>query len=116
VPGEPGSSALLERIHSTDPDVLMPPPNSNRTLSEQQKATLDRLAAKVTLVEDGGASSEDPSDTDARAPEETKFKAVRLTTESTRETSTRSARTRGPARKARKREAFLAKTLPRAPA
>ena len=42
VPGEPGSSSLLERIHSTDPDVLMPPPNSNRTLSEQQKATLDR--------------------------------------------------------------------------
>ena len=42
VPGEPGSSSLLERIHSTDPDVLMPPPKSNRRLSEQQKATLDR--------------------------------------------------------------------------
>ena len=41
VPGEPGASSLLERIHSTDPDVLMPPPHSNRRLSEQQKATLD---------------------------------------------------------------------------
>ena len=41
VPGEPGASSLLERIHSTDPDVLMPPPHSNRSLSEQQKAALD---------------------------------------------------------------------------
>jgi hypothetical protein len=42
VPGEPGASAVLERIHSTDPDVVMPPPDSNRRLSDSQKATLDR--------------------------------------------------------------------------
>ena len=42
VPGEPGASSLLERIHSTDPDVLMPPPHSNRRLTDQQRATLDR--------------------------------------------------------------------------
>jgi hypothetical protein len=42
VPGEPGASTLLERIHSTDPDVLMPPPNSNRRLSDPQKKILDR--------------------------------------------------------------------------
>ena len=42
VPGEPGASTILERIHSTDPDVLMPPPNSNRRLSEDQKKLLDR--------------------------------------------------------------------------
>jgi hypothetical protein len=42
VPGEPGASSLLERIHSTDGDVLMPPPASNRRLTEAQKAALER--------------------------------------------------------------------------
>jgi len=42
VPGDPGASVMLERIHSTDPDVLMPPPNSNRRLSDEQKKMLDR--------------------------------------------------------------------------
>ncbi|MFM7208153.1 MAG: PSD1 and planctomycete cytochrome C domain-containing protein [Planctomycetaceae bacterium] len=42
VPGEPGASSLLERINSTDPDVLMPPPHANRRLSAEQKTLLDR--------------------------------------------------------------------------
>ena len=42
VPGDPGASVVLERIHSTDADVVMPPPNSNRRLSEDQKQLLDR--------------------------------------------------------------------------
>jgi len=42
VPGDPGASTILERIHSTDPDVLMPPPNSNRRLSDDQRRLLDR--------------------------------------------------------------------------
>ncbi len=42
VPGDPGASSILERIHSTDPDVLMPPPESNRRLSAEQKQLLDR--------------------------------------------------------------------------
>ena len=42
VPGDRGASVLLERIHSTDADVLMPPPNANRRLSDDQKAMLDR--------------------------------------------------------------------------
>ncbi|MFM8379722.1 MAG: DUF1549 domain-containing protein, partial [Planctomycetia bacterium] len=42
VPGDPGASVMLERIHSTDPDVVMPPPNSNRRLSDAQKQMLDR--------------------------------------------------------------------------
>ena len=42
VPGDAGASTLLERIHSTDPDVLMPPPTSNRRLSDHQKQLLDR--------------------------------------------------------------------------
>jgi hypothetical protein len=46
VPGEPGASALLERIHSTDPDVRMPPPASNRVLSAEQRALLERWIAE----------------------------------------------------------------------
>ncbi|MEI6239419.1 MAG: PSD1 and planctomycete cytochrome C domain-containing protein [Planctomycetia bacterium] len=42
VPGDPGASTMLERIHSTDPDVSMPPPNSNRRLSDEQRKLLDR--------------------------------------------------------------------------
>jgi len=42
VPGDPGASTILERIHSTDPDVVMPPPNSNRRLSDEQKKIIDR--------------------------------------------------------------------------
>jgi len=46
VPGTPGSSTLLERVHSTDADVLMPPPDSNRRLSDAQKQLLDRWIAE----------------------------------------------------------------------
>jgi hypothetical protein len=42
VPGDPGASTILERIHSTDPDVLMPPPDSNRRLTADQKSLLER--------------------------------------------------------------------------
>ena len=42
VPGDPGASTALERIHSSDPDLQMPPPDSNRRLSEEQKRLLDR--------------------------------------------------------------------------
>ncbi len=45
VPGDPGASSILERIHSTDEDVVMPPPSSNRRLSAEQKALLDRWIA-----------------------------------------------------------------------
>ena len=42
VPGDAGASVLLERIHSTDADVVMPPPTSGRRLSPEQKALLER--------------------------------------------------------------------------
>ena len=42
VPGNTGASVVLERIHSSDPDVVMPPPRSNRRLSDEQKNLLDR--------------------------------------------------------------------------
>jgi hypothetical protein len=42
VPGNLKSSTLIERIHSTDTDILMPPPDSNRKLSAEQKKLLER--------------------------------------------------------------------------
>ena len=45
VPGDPGASSLLERVHSTDADVVMPPPSSNRKLSEEQKTLLEKWIA-----------------------------------------------------------------------
>ena len=40
VPGDSGQSEMVRRITSTDPDVMMPPPDSNRHLSDRDKALL----------------------------------------------------------------------------
>ncbi len=46
VPGNPPGGTLLERIHSTDADTVMPPPDSGRQLSDLQKQLLrDWIAA-----------------------------------------------------------------------
>jgi hypothetical protein len=42
VPKDTAASGLLERIHADDPDTLMPPPDSNRRLTDEQKALLKR--------------------------------------------------------------------------
>lgn len=42
VPADVAGSVLLQRVHSTDADLQMPPPNSGRSLTEQQKQTLQR--------------------------------------------------------------------------
>lgn len=42
VPGKAHKSALVERIMSTDPEVMMPPPESNLKLSEPEIALLTR--------------------------------------------------------------------------
>ena len=41
VPGKPGESELHHRIRTADADDLMPPADSNRTLSEHEKDLLD---------------------------------------------------------------------------
>lgn len=39
-PGRPDDSVLIQRIFSTDPDEVMPPKDSNRSLTRAQKETL----------------------------------------------------------------------------
>ena len=42
VPGDLNASELFHRIHSTDEDEVMPPPESNRILTSEQKNILER--------------------------------------------------------------------------
>lgn len=49
VPGKSGESEMIRRIHSADPDEVMPPPNANRKLSTRQKELLKQWI-------DGGAA------------------------------------------------------------
>ena len=42
VAGDLEASELMARIHSADPDVVMPPPHTNKTLSAEQKDLLAR--------------------------------------------------------------------------
>ncbi|HRA89796.1 MAG TPA: DUF1549 domain-containing protein, partial [Planctomycetaceae bacterium] len=46
VPGKPHDSELVRRISSGDPDVLMPPADHNKPLSETQIATLTQWIAE----------------------------------------------------------------------
>jgi mono/diheme cytochrome c family protein len=45
VPGRPDESELIARIHETDPDTIMPPPESNHVLTAAQKETLAKWIA-----------------------------------------------------------------------
>jgi hypothetical protein len=40
VPGHPEQSEMIARITSKDPDVMMPPPGSNKVLTDEDRATL----------------------------------------------------------------------------
>ena len=40
VPGQPDASGLVARIHSTDPDLVMPPPDSGRSLNDRERQLL----------------------------------------------------------------------------
>ena len=41
VPGKPNESELISRLHETDPDEIMPPPESHKSLSESEKKLLE---------------------------------------------------------------------------
>lgn len=45
VPGNPQASALLARLHSTDPDVVMPPPSTNKTVSPEARKKIEAWIA-----------------------------------------------------------------------
>jgi hypothetical protein len=42
VPGDPTKSELVNRLHSTDPEELMPPADSNLSLSDEEKSLLEQ--------------------------------------------------------------------------
>lgn len=42
VRGKPGESELIDRVFSSDPDTMMPPPESNKSLTDAQKQTFRR--------------------------------------------------------------------------
>ncbi len=42
VPGKPEKSVVLERIQTTDPDDIMPPPDFHKPLSDQEKQLITR--------------------------------------------------------------------------
>jgi hypothetical protein len=44
-PGKPEDSGLVQRIFSTDPDEQMPPPDSHKKLTAEQKKLLERWVA-----------------------------------------------------------------------
>jgi len=45
VPGKPAESELVARLHATDPDIVMPPPESNHVLTAAQKDLLEKWIA-----------------------------------------------------------------------
>jgi len=52
VPGEADLEAMLERITSSDPDMMMPPPESHKKLSARQVETLKQWIAQDAPYED----------------------------------------------------------------
>lgn len=52
VPGEPDESSLIERIFSTDPHDVMPPPETKKSLSDEQKEILKRWIAEDAPYEE----------------------------------------------------------------
>ncbi len=51
VPGKPDSSELVRRVLASDPDEIMPPPASHKTLTAAQKKLLQRWIAEGAIYE-----------------------------------------------------------------
>ncbi|MBL7194454.1 MAG: DUF1549 domain-containing protein, partial [Pirellulales bacterium] len=51
VAGDLQASELIARIESADPDVVMPPPHTNKTLTDEQKALLARWISEGAPIE-----------------------------------------------------------------
>ena len=52
VPGNPDASKLIQHVISTDPEEIMPPPKSNRHVSDQQRELLKRWIAEGAVFEE----------------------------------------------------------------
>ncbi len=51
VVGEPDKSAIIERVESTDADLVMPPPQTGKSLSKEQKLVLRRWIASGAVYD-----------------------------------------------------------------
>jgi len=51
IPGRPDDSALIKRIFSQDPEEVMPPPTSHRSLTPTQRETLRRWIAEGAVYQ-----------------------------------------------------------------
>ena len=51
VPGDPGQSELIARLSNADPDELMPPPSTHKSLSEEQKQLFQRWIEEGAVYE-----------------------------------------------------------------
>ncbi|MDF1853053.1 MAG: PSD1 and planctomycete cytochrome C domain-containing protein [Verrucomicrobiales bacterium] len=51
LPGNPGASLLVARIETSDPDEVMPPPETGKTLTSEQKEALRRWIANDAVYE-----------------------------------------------------------------
>ena len=52
VPGDPDASELIRRLETTDPDDIMPPPDSHRKVTPEQRATLRRWIAEGAVYQE----------------------------------------------------------------
>jgi hypothetical protein len=52
VPGEVTASTLVKRIYATDPTIIMPPPASNLTLDDYERAILQKWIEQGATYED----------------------------------------------------------------
>ena len=50
VPGSPSDSSLVDRVFTDDPDLVMPPPDSHKKLTNEQKELLKNW------IDEGGES------------------------------------------------------------
>ena len=51
VPGDPGRSELIKRLHTSDPDDIMPPPSTKKKLTPEQIRILEKWVAAGAKVE-----------------------------------------------------------------
>jgi hypothetical protein len=71
VKGNPAASALMRRITSTDPDTVMPPPETHKTLEPREVALLERWIKEGAEYQPHWAfiKPERPAPPDVRSPD-----------------------------------------------